>query len=126
MAADAFAALMFVCITLALVTGGVLRVVWVILFDEFIGFAKPPEDVPPSRFEVLVGPPQLARLAAAAPGPGVPPALIVGTGTRYRVTGVMTTIDAEVTLRLEANSPAHARQKAEFGGVAVTDVAREV
>lgn len=115
---------MFAAITLALLTAGLLRVVWVVMFDEYIGLAKPPEDRPPSRFEVLVNPQLVgvtpARLASdGSQTPGT------GTAGRYRVSGVMTAIGAEVTLRLEAGSPAHARQKAEFGGVAVTNVTRD-
>jgi hypothetical protein len=64
MAADVVVALAFALFTLALVVGGALRIVWVFLFDEYIGIATPPADAPPpGRFEVVfAGPP--ARVAA--------------------------------------------------------------
>jgi hypothetical protein len=50
---DVVVAMAFALFTLALVTGGALRIVWVFLFDEYIGVATPPADAPPpSRFEV--------------------------------------------------------------------------
>ena len=112
MPGEAVAFLSFAFIVLVVLTGGLLRVVWVVLYDEFIGFAKPPEE---HRFDVVMNPPQVA---------GYHPALADSAGRlmRYRVTGVMPVIKADVTMHLNADSLAQARQRAELAGVAVTDV----
>ena len=103
---DTVAALMFAVLTLALLVGGVMRIVWVVLYDEYIGVGAPPTDPPlPSRFEVVM---------RDRDGPG-----------RYCVRGVMTAIEADVVLWLAADSSSGARQKAERGGVVVTNVTAE-
>jgi hypothetical protein len=49
--------LVFAAMALVLVTAGIGRVLWVFLFDEFIGVATPPAAAPPPpRFEVVLTP----------------------------------------------------------------------
>ena len=57
MSDDAVATLVFAALALLVVTAGMGRVLWVFLFDEFIGVATPPADAPPpARFEVVLAP----------------------------------------------------------------------
>jgi hypothetical protein len=103
---DRLVAGLFFLFTVALVCGGAVRIVWVVLYDEYIGVAEPRVDRAPSGFDVLVNRGPIAH-------------------GRYRVSGVMPSVGADVTMRLEADSPDGARVKAESGGVVVTDVAWE-
>jgi len=106
MSDEAVATLVFGVVTLGLLAAGVVRIVWVALYDEYLGLASVADAALPSRFEVVMRPHET--------GPG-----------RYRVQGYMTAIEADVTLWLAADSPSGARQKAEQGGVVVTTVTAE-
>jgi hypothetical protein len=82
-----------------------------------------------------------ARASAAAAPPMTPhssahgfpvivdeptPAQPIGTGRgRYRVAGVVAETKVDVTLHVDADSPANAKVKAELSGVVVTDVSKE-
>ena len=69
MSDEMVAGLVFAMLTLLLLTGGVARVVWVLLFDEFIGVAHPRAGVPPmaSRFEVVLAGTPLPVAAGGKP-----------------------------------------------------------
>ena len=79
-------------------------------------------DVPPP-----LPPPGPRGFAVIAddPPPAIP-AQPIGTGPgRYRVNGVVAATKVDVTMRVDADSPANAKVKAELSGVVVTDVSRE-
>ena len=63
MSEDAIAGMVFGLMTLALLVGGVVRIVWVARYDEYIGLADRSDPPPPSRFEVVMKP------RGSAPGP---------------------------------------------------------
>ena len=56
MTEDAVLTVMFGGLTLALLVGGVVRIVWVVLYDEYLGLASVADPPPPSRFEVVMKP----------------------------------------------------------------------
>ena len=61
-------------------------------------------------------------VVADAPAPVQP----IGTGRgRYRIAGVVAETKVDVSLRIDADSPANAKVKAELSGVVVTDVTKE-
>ena len=107
MSDEATATMVFGLALLGLLAAGIVRIVWVALYDEYLGLASAADAAQPSRFEVV--------LKHHDGGPG-----------RYRVRGVIPSIEADVVLSLDADSASGAGQKAAKAGVVVTDVTSEV
>ena len=110
-------ALLGVVVLFGVVAGPVLRRLqaWQASRDVYRADEPPAPPPGPRGFAVI----------ADDPPPAVP-AQPVGTGPgRYRVSGVVAATRVDVTMRLDADSPANAKVKAELSGVVVTDVAKE-